>query len=201
MRISGGVHRSRVLAAPRGESTRPTSDRVREALFSMLAARAAIEGARVLDCFAGTGALGLEALSRGASFATFVESDRRALEALHKNIDALRERARTRVVPTSASRAMTTLARDHATLVFFDPPYADVARGAFAKVLDAMLANEVVAPEESGGATIVLEHATRDEGAARALARPGLSVIESRSYGDTTLTLFAYGVVYTRATS
>src|SRR5208283_3651744 len=104
--------------------TRPTSDRVREALFSILDARGAIVGARVVDFYAGTGALGLEALSRGAAFATFVESDRRALEALSHNVEALRERSRTRVLPVAVARALGMLAREEATLVFLDPPYA-----------------------------------------------------------------------------
>jgi 16S rRNA (guanine966-N2)-methyltransferase len=196
MRISGGVHRSRVLASPRGKSTRPTSDRVREALFSMLDARGAIAAARVIDFFAGTGALGLEALSRGASFATFVESDRRALEALARNIGALGERARTRVVPMNATRAVTTLTGDRATLAFLDPPYAEVAHG-LGKLFNGLATRDVLAP----GATIVLEHATRDTTAAHALASPDLRVIDTRPYGDTTLSLFAYGVVYTRPTS
>ncbi len=200
MRISGGVHRSRTLVSPRGETTRPTSDRVREALFSMLVSRGALPAqgdARVIDCFAGTGALGLEALSRGASFATFIESDRRALEALGRNIEGLRERSRTRVMPMSATRALASLQKESATLAFFDPPYADVARGSIAKLFDALFTNGVLAEN----ATLVLEHATRDRDAAHALARPELTVVESRAYGDTTLTLFAYGVVYTRATS
>lgn len=170
----------------------------------MLDSRGAIRsshgGARVLDCFAGTGALGLEALSRGASFATFVESDRRALEALGRNIDALRERPRTRVMPIAATRALEALANDGVTLAFFDPPYADVARGNIAKLFDVLVAKKVLAD----GATVVLEHATRDDATAalppRDAKTPHLSVIESRAYGDTTLTLFAYGVVYTPAT-
>ncbi len=198
MRISGGVHRSRLLASPRGQATRPTSDRVREALFSMLDSRGAIANARVLDCFAGTGALGLEALSRGASFATFVESDRRALEALGRNIDTLRERPRSRVMPMTAMRALEALANDKVTLAFFDPPYADVAKGNIAKLFDVLVAKNVLAD----GATVVLEHATRDATVAEQKdgRNPRLSAIESRTYGDTTLTLFAYGVVYTPAT-
>ena len=82
MRITGGIHRSRRLVAPGGSGTRPTADRVREALFSILSARSALSGAAVLDLYAGTGALGLEALSRGAREAVFVESERAALAAL-----------------------------------------------------------------------------------------------------------------------
>jgi 16S rRNA (guanine966-N2)-methyltransferase len=191
MRISGGVHRSRQLVSPRGSSTRPTSDRVREALFSILDSRGAIAGARVIDFFAGTGALGLEALSRGAAHATFVENDRRALEALARNIDALRERPRTRVVPQAATRAATTtLAGEDATLVFCDPPYADVTRDdGVAKLLAALQTNRVLRE----GALFVLEHATRD--------KPSLGSQfheeDARTYGDTTLSFY----LYTHATS
>jgi 16S rRNA (guanine966-N2)-methyltransferase len=188
MRISGGIHRSRVLTAPRGANTRPTSDRVREALFSILESRAAIANARVIDLYAGTGALGLEALSRGASFVTFVESDRRALEALARNVDALRERPRARILPVPVTRAVSTLVGDAATLVLCDPPYAEVASGKIVTLLEA------VAKSAAEGATIVLEHATRDQAQVSALTG-GDSVTtlrdaESRAYGDTSLTFF-----------
>jgi 16S rRNA (guanine966-N2)-methyltransferase len=187
MRISGGVHRSRQLVSPRGASTRPTSDRVREALFSILDSRGAIAGARVIDFFAGTGALGLEALSRGAAHATFVENDRRALEALARNIDALRERPRTRVVPQAAARSAATLAGDEATLVLCDPPYADVTREeGVAKLLAALESHRVL----HAGALLVLEHATRDK-----LSLPNGSSFreeDARVYGDTTLSFYLY---------
>jgi 16S rRNA (guanine966-N2)-methyltransferase len=190
MRICGGVHRSRILASPRGAATRPTSDRVREALFSILAARGVVVGARVVDLYAGTGALGLEALSRGASFATFVESDRRALEALVRNVEALRERARTRILPIAVTRAVTNLAGDDASLIFCDPPYAEVRGGGVARLLDAVARQRVAGRP----ATVVLEHATRDEPVASAMLQPatvtGLHEKESRTYGDTTLTFF-----------
>jgi 16S rRNA (guanine966-N2)-methyltransferase len=162
---------------------------VREALFSILESRGAIADARVIDFYAGTGALGLEALSRGAARATFVENDRRALEALARNIDALRERPRTRVVPQAATRAATTLAGEDATLVFCDPPYADVTReDGVAKLLSAL---DGVLRE---GALVVLEHATRDK-----LSLPNGSKLreeDTRVYGDTTLSFY----VYTHAT-
>jgi 16S rRNA (guanine966-N2)-methyltransferase len=182
MRISGGIHRSRQLASPRGASTRPTSDRVREALFSILEARGAVADARVVDFYAGTGALGLEALSRGATFATFVESDRRALEALERNVDALRERKRARVVSVSAPRALAGLAGYGATLVFCDPPYARL-EGAV-DLLDAVARAGVLA----AGATVVLEHASRDtpKWGENAL----LDESDARRYGDTTLRFY-----------
>jgi 16S rRNA (guanine966-N2)-methyltransferase len=191
MRICGGVHRSRVLAAPRGTSTRPTSDRVREALFSILDTRGVVVGARVVDLYAGTGALGLEALSRGATFATFVESDRRALEALARNVEALRERSRARVLPFAVARAVTTLAGGAASLIFCDPPYVEVSNGGVASLLEA-LTKQGVARED---ATVVLEHATRDRPIVSALQLASLRETDSRAYGDTTLTFFS---VYSR---
>ena len=183
MRISGGVHRSRRLASPRGKGTRPTSDRVREALFSILESRGLIREARVVDLCAGTGALGLEALSRGASFVTFVEPDRRARDVLAENIESLRETARSRVLSVSAAKAASLLGEDGATLVLCDPPYADVAAGRVADWLRALADHRVM----SDGATLVLEHATRDAHAAQSLPFERTS---AHAYGDTTLTLF-----------
>jgi 16S rRNA (guanine966-N2)-methyltransferase len=183
MRISGGIHRSRVLAAPRGAHTRPTSDRVREALFSMLASRGALASAEVLDLYAGTGALGLEALSRGAARVTFVESDRRALEALGRNIAALREGHRARVVPLPVARALPRFAGDTFTLVLCDPPYADVPSGAVGEAL--ALARPLLAES----ALVVLEHATRDPSP----ACEGLHHLETRGYGDTSIAIYEAG--------
>ena len=126
MRIIAGRHRGRQLVAPPGEATRPTADRVRQALFDMLwhapwAGRDAIEGARVLDAFAGTGALGLEALSRGAAHATFLENDRAALAVLRGNIAACREEARCTVLAADATRPPRADAP--CALAFLDPPY------------------------------------------------------------------------------
>ena len=111
MRIVAGTWRGRALVAPPGDTTRPTADRVRQALFDMLlhapwGGRATVEGASVLDAFAGTGALGLEALSRGAADASFIERDRAALAALRANIDRLprRRTRRTSSPPTPPAR-------------------------------------------------------------------------------------------------
>lgn len=125
MRIVAGAWRGRRLAAPAGAATRPTADRVRQALFDMLlhapwGGRAVVEGAAVLDAFAGTGALGLEALSRGAASATFIERDRAALAALRANIAACRAEAMARVLEGDATRPPPG---DPCGLVFLDPPY------------------------------------------------------------------------------
>jgi 16S rRNA (guanine966-N2)-methyltransferase len=120
MRIIAGEWRGRPLVAPKGDATRPTADRVREALFSMLASRlGSFEGLSVADLFAGSGALGLEALSRGAASCIFVEQDKPALDALRTNIAKLSAKADV--------RAQSVLALGHAVapldLILMDPPY------------------------------------------------------------------------------
>ncbi len=125
VRIVAGIWRGRALTAPKGAVTRPTADRVRQALFDMLlhapwGGRETVEGALVLDLFAGTGALGLEALSRGAAHATFVENDRAALAALRANIATCRAQDRCTVLAMDALAIPPGAA---AGLVFLDPPY------------------------------------------------------------------------------
>jgi 16S rRNA (guanine966-N2)-methyltransferase len=125
MRIVAGAWRGRALVAPQGSATRPTADRVRQALFDMLlhapwGGRDTVAGAQVLDVFAGTGACGLEALSRGAAHATFIERDRAALAALRANIAACRAQDRSTVL---ASDALAIPPGEPADLVFLDPPY------------------------------------------------------------------------------
>ena len=125
MRIIAGTLRGRALQAPPGTTTRPTADRVRQALFDRLmhapwAGRAVIENARVLDAFAGTGALGLEALSRGAAHATFIENARPALAALRANVAACQAGGRCAVLPADALRPPPGAA---VGLLFLDPPY------------------------------------------------------------------------------
>jgi 16S rRNA (guanine966-N2)-methyltransferase len=132
MRIVAGAWRGRTLVAPPGQGTRPTADRVRQALFDMLihaewGGRAAIEGATVLDVFAGTGALGLEALSRGAASACFIEQDQAALKALRANVAACRAGDRVTVVAGDVLSLRAAVAArvptKGASLVFLDPPY------------------------------------------------------------------------------
>ena len=125
MRIVGGAWRGRTLVAPAGATTRPTADRLRQTIFDMLlhapwAGRDVLIGAKVLDAFAGTGALGLEALSRGAAQATFIERDRAALAALRSNIAACRAEDRGTICVADTSRP--PIGRRFG-LVFLDPPY------------------------------------------------------------------------------
>lgn len=177
MRIIAGLHRGRRLEAPPGEATRPTADRVRQALFDMLwhapwAGREAIEEATVLDVFAGTGALGLEALSRGAAAAYFLEKDRVALGVLRANITACRESARAHIVAGDATRPGKASAA--CSLVFLDPPYGKelVGKAVASLTLGGWIAPGALLIAETGREeSLVLKGfeslATRDHGAAR----------------------------------
>jgi 16S rRNA (guanine(966)-N(2))-methyltransferase RsmD len=187
MRITGGRWRSRALEAPRGVATRPSSDRVREALFSMLVsdgvlgqeAEGAEAGVRVLDLYAGTGALAFEALSRGASQAVLVEHGRDAIGAIRKNARALGAEGDVVLFETKVERALLKIVGSFG-VVFLDPPYAEVRLPAFSGILEK--AGAALAP----GGVLVLEHASADE----APAIVGLALDRSRRYGDTTLSLY-----------
>lgn len=181
MRVISGRFRGRSLKAPRGErTTRPTSDRVREACFSMLGD---IDGTVVLDLFAGTGALGIEALSRGAERAVFVERDAAALRALRANLDALG--LSDREVEVRAGDALRALraareAGETYDLVFVDPPYsrAGALEGELQTLLPGLLARE---------ARVVVESDRR------APLRLALAVERERGYGDTVITIHRTG--------
>lgn len=128
MRVTAGAHKGRRLAAPAGREVRPTSDRARQALFNILehggfvdGGGSPIRGAHVLDAFAGSGALGLEALSRGAEHAAFMESAAPALEAIRRNVEACRERERAEILRADATRPPK--ARTACGIAFLDPPY------------------------------------------------------------------------------
>ncbi|PKP99348.1 MAG: 16S rRNA (guanine(966)-N(2))-methyltransferase RsmD [Alphaproteobacteria bacterium HGW-Alphaproteobacteria-15] len=135
MRIIAGAWRGRKLVAPKGDATRPTADRMRETLFSMLTSRlGSFEGLQVADLFAGSGALGLEALSRGAATCLFVEQDRAAVEAIRANITALGVRDQARVETGSATQLRAATAP--LDLILVDPPYHS---GAGEVALDRLL--------------------------------------------------------------
>jgi 16S rRNA (guanine966-N2)-methyltransferase len=167
VRVIAGELGGRRLVTARGEATRPTAERVREALFSMLGA---LEGAVVLDLFAGSGALGIEALSRGAARATFVERAPRALAALRANVAALELGERALVLGGDALAALRR--EDKYDLVFLDPPYA--MAGALAEALSRELPGVL-----SAGARVVSES---DRRAPLELALP---LGRERRYGDT----------------
>jgi 16S rRNA (guanine966-N2)-methyltransferase len=179
MRVIAGALGGRRLSAPRGTETRPTTDRVREALFGILGD---ITGRVVLDLYAGTGALGIEALSRGAERAVFVEKARSAHRLLTQNIHALDLTARCRVLAGSVRGSRASLAKlGPYDLVLADPPYAD-AHDALAFVAElAAPGSRIIAP----GATIVLEHAARDR-----IEHPELTLESTRRYGDSALSFY-----------
>lgn len=124
MRIIAGTYRSRTIVTPKGDATRPTTDRARESLFNILSHSFDLEGIRVLDLFAGSGAFGFEALSRGASHVTFVENDRKALEAIAANIKAFDADKETSIVKLDAYKWLSGASGAY-DLVFADPPYDD----------------------------------------------------------------------------
>ena len=175
MRIISGLYRGRPLVAPKGDTTRPTADRTREALFSMLVSRlGSFEGLRVLDLFAGSGALGLEALSRGAATCTFVEQDGAALDALRTNI------AKLGAVGADV-RAGSVMALGPAPalydLVLLDPPYDS---GAGVVALERLLRLGWIAP----GALVSVETMKRE-----GVAPAGFEVETERAYGKAKITL------------
>jgi 16S rRNA (guanine966-N2)-methyltransferase len=176
MRVVGGRHRGRKLVAPPGDAVRPTSDRVREALFNILshgdfaAAGLPFAGENVLDAFAGTGALGIEALSRGAGRAVFIETDRAALAALRHNLAALDEEDEVDIIAGDATRPPR--ASYSCALVFLDPPYrSELAVPA----LTALSGMGWLAPR----ALAVVEIAAREPFSPPA----GFAMIEERVYG------------------
>jgi len=174
VRIVAGTYGGRRLAAPRGGRTRPTADRVREALFSMLGP---VAEARVLDLFAGSGALGLEALSRGAAEATFVDSSAAAVRAVRANLESLAVRAEVRRADARAFLRNARAAGRQYDLVFLDPPYQRA--GAVAEALAGDLA-AVLAPR----ARVVAESDRRSP-----LELP-LPLQADRRYGDTVIRIF-----------
>ena len=159
MRIIAGTHRGRPLLPPKdAATTRPITDRVKEALFNRLHSLGALGPGRVLDVFSGTGSLGLEALSRGADHCTFVDQDRDAVHRLQENLDTLGLAGRADVKPTNARSSVWTLGlqADRVALAFLDPPYAMVADDPVA--MDALMA--ALLPKLEPGGVIVLRTPT-----------------------------------------
>jgi 16S rRNA (guanine(966)-N(2))-methyltransferase RsmD len=175
-RVIAGEFGGRRLQAPPGDATRPTSDRVREALFSILGGT--VEGARVLDLFAGSGALGIEALSRGAAEATFVEADVKAQRALRANLTALGIRAHVRRGDALAFLRAASAGAPQYDLVLLDPPYRLAPR------LGPEL-SEALPPLLAPGALVVSESARRSPLAL------DLPLDDERRYGDTLIRIHA----------
>ncbi|HEV8586083.1 MAG TPA: 16S rRNA (guanine(966)-N(2))-methyltransferase RsmD [Methylomirabilota bacterium] len=183
MRILAGLYKGRRLATPKGDTTRPTADQVRIALMDTLMPW--LPGARVLDLFAGAGGVGLEALSRGAAHAAFVERDARAVAALRANVATLGVESAVSVVRDDVVRALGALARggERFGVVFLDPPYDG---GDVEATLDALGQGHVL----TEGAVVVAQHFTKR---APAPAHGVLAAFRARRFGETTLTFFRRG--------
>lgn len=177
MRVVAGTYGGRVLRAPKGSGTRPTSDRVREALFSILAS---VEDALVLDLFAGSGALGIEALSRGAAKATFVDSAAAAVAAVRENLDHLGLEAEVLRMPALRALSCTPVAGREYDLVFLDPPYrlASSLATELSTALPPILAPDArIAVESDRRAPLILD----------------LPLLRERRYGDTLIRVHVVG--------
>jgi 16S rRNA (guanine(966)-N(2))-methyltransferase RsmD len=181
MRITGGYLRGRLLRAPIGSATRPTSSKVREAIFSIVGDR--IVDARVLDLYAGSGALGIEALSRGALFAAFVEASPAAVKAILGNLEDLELDDQAQVLRGSVTHGLERLSRagERFRLVFMDPPYAGRAAE---ETLSATASSGVLAPES----LVIVEHTKRQE---LSDEFGSLTLVLDRRYGDTMVSVFA----------
>jgi 16S rRNA (guanine(966)-N(2))-methyltransferase RsmD len=187
MRIIGGEARGRRIEAPQGRATRPTTDRVRESIFSILqSVLDGLEGIRVLDLYAGCGALGLEALSRGAASAVFVDNDSACQRAIKRNAGRLGYDERCVVLHTRVEPALDLLSRKGQLfeLVLADPPYAQQPTPLLERVARAGLI--------SSGGVLVLEHGRHQHAVVdpEQISAVGLDLYTSRRYGDTMLSLF-----------
>jgi 16S rRNA (guanine966-N2)-methyltransferase len=184
VRIVGGEFRGRPLAAPSSRSIRPTSDRLRQTLFDILAHGLGdpVPGARVLDLFAGTGALGLEAMSRGAGYVLFVEEDVEARGLIRRNVESLGLTGRTKVYRRDAASLGEVGSLAPFDLAFADPPYG---KGLGELALAGAVAGGWLKP----GAIAVLEESARVEIA----SIPGLELLDRREVSDSALFFFANG--------
>jgi 16S rRNA (guanine966-N2)-methyltransferase len=184
MRIVGGRFRGRQLAVPADDSTRPTSDRVREAVFNILAHGIpgfSLEGARVLDLFSGTGALGIEALSRGAAYCLFVEDGTEARALIRRNIEAFGLTGVTKVFRRDATNLGPASNRESFRLTFLDPPYGKgLAERALASAAAGgwLAPNAVAVIEERKDTTLALP--------------PDFTILDRRTWGDTQVMFARY---------
>ena len=180
LRIVSGLHRGRALVAPPGPATRPTSDRARQAVFNILEHAAwapSLHGAQVLDLFAGSGALGLEVLSRGAAGCLFIDSAEAARRAIHENIRTLGLADRALVVGLDAARLGPPVSGRTFDLAFLDPPYG---QGLNEAALAALAANDWLSPE----AVVVVERGADEP----ALRSDDFETLDSRAWGAARVT-------------
>lgn len=180
MRIVAGTHRSRILEAPKNNDIRPTSDKVRGALFNMLNSRGAVKDAIVMDVFCGSGALGLEALSQGAAFCTFIDKNRPSVDLTKRNIAALKEDTRSQSILADGTR-MPVRPEDilPASLVFLDPPYG---KDLVLPTLQSLAAQGWM----EDGCICVIEESSP-------IAPPDhFEMLAQKEYGDTYITVMRY---------
>lgn len=182
MRIVAGKYGGRRLQTPKGRDIRPTSDKIRGAVFNMLRARGALEDAKVLDCFCGTGALGLEALSQGASSCIFIDKDKKSLDLARENADALGIGAEARFILKDALK-LPPRAEDSApvNLVFLDPPYN---KGLILPCLENLCAQVWL----EDGAVLVAE---AEKNFSQAIPAP-YEILDERVYGETKVMLLRF---------
>ena len=180
MRITGGTFGGRNLKVPKSDAIRPTQDRVREALFNILAPE--IAGAEFLDLFSGSGAVGLEAISRGAKGATFVEANRRHLSVLKENLSSLCPTASATVVAADCYRWISSYSGPGFTIGFADPPYALGEERGYASVLSTLAERGVI---RLGGLFVAEMTAVQ-----KAEATPGWELLRDRTYGKTRLCIW-----------
>jgi 16S rRNA (guanine966-N2)-methyltransferase len=174
VRIISGIYGGRKIAAPDNDRTHPMSERVRNAMFNSIGLK--IKGARVLDAFAGTGSIGIEALSRGAVHATFVERDRVAQDVLVENLTLLGATPEASVVKTSVANWVHTVQNAQFDVIFADPPYRDEQFSTVSMLFGLLKA----------GGLMVLSHPGRGE----VPTKTGVVVVDNRSYGNAYLTFY-----------
>ena len=178
MRIVGGEFRGRTLQSPKSAATRPTSDRTRESLFNILINRLDFEDLRVLDLFAGTGALGIEALSRGADNCVFIESASSPYAVIRQNIENFNLHGRTKLLKMDATNLGNNRGEGF-DLVFLDPPYS---KSLGEKAVQSLVENSWL----NEGATLILEEAI----ASAPTMLPGFTLEDQRKFGDTMIGIF-----------
>jgi len=183
VRVIAGKFGSRTLKGPRGQAMRPTSDRLRETLFNILGA--AVEGSVFVDAYAGTGAVGIEALSRGAKRVVFIENHRTAVALIRKNLAVLGIERDAEVLPTDAVKGLAWLANEgtRADFIFLDPPYADVTE--YARALEFLGKLSLLAP----GGRVIVEHEKRRKLAA---SIGKLARVRTVEQGDGVLSIYQW---------
>jgi len=187
MRVIAGTYRSRILKSPKGSALRPTSDRLRETLFNVLAP--GMEGSRFLDLFAGTGAIGIEALSRGAAEVVFVENHAAAVKLIQRNLESLAIRSGATVLGVDVLRGLEMLAErgkveaSRFNYIFLDPPYAAAAE--YARVLQFSSLSSLLAP----GGLLIAEHHRSCDLPEHAGPLPRVRVLKQ---GDAALSFFRF---------